>query len=161
MNPKFVSKPAMNVVGMSYVGRNENQEASFNTEISQMWGEFMSREKEIKHITGQCNYGACFSQPEGAAEGEFEYVACYEVTDTSGIPEGMVLRQVPAYKYAVFTHKGRVYNLGDTYKYIYETWLPQSDVELHPDKFDMELYDSRFTPDSDESEFDILVALQE
>ena len=159
MNPEFVSRPAMTVVGLSYIGKNENQEASFNQEIAQMWGELMSRNEEIKHTTGQCTYGACFSQPKWEEEGEFEYVACFEVTDSSELPEGMVVRQVPAYRYAVFTHKGRAINLGETYKYIYETWLPQSGVELHPDKFDMELYDHRFIPDSDESEFDILVAI--
>ena len=161
MQPMLVNKPAMTVVGMPYVGKlAENETGSFNHEIADMWGKFMSREKEIKHITGQCNYGACFSKFEGQAEGEFEYVACYEVTDASDIPEGMVVRQIPAYKFAVFTHKGKVHNLGETYQYIYETWLPQADVELHPDKFDMELYDNRFNPDSDESEFDILMAVK-
>jgi len=161
MQPKFVNKPAMTVVGMPYIGKlAENESGSFNHEIADMWGKFMSRENEIKNITGQCNFGACFSKFEGQAEGEFEYVACYEVTDASDIPEGMVVRQIPAYKFAVFTHKGKLHNLGETYQYIYTTWLPQADIELHPDKFDMELYDRRFIPDSDDSEFDILVAVK-
>jgi AraC family transcriptional regulator len=126
-----------------------------------MWNKFLTRQEEIKHITGDCNYGACFGEPEGVAEGEFEYVACWEVTDTNNIPEGMVVRQVPAYRYAVFTHKGKLDTLADTYNYIYETWLPQSGEEVHPDKFDMEPYDDRFIQNSDDSEFDILVALKE
>ena len=159
MQPKFVDKAAMTVVGMAYIGKNA-EGGEFNHEIGTMWGEFMVRDKEIKSITGDCNYGACFGQGEGIADDQFEYVAWYEVTDAADIPDGMVVRQIPAYKYAVFTHKGKVHNLGETYRYIYETWLPQADVELHPDKFDMELYDNRFIPDSDESEFDILVAVK-
>lgn len=159
MQPKFINKPAMTVVGMAYLGKNA-QGGEFNQEISAMWGKFMARGSEIKNITGDCNYGACFSQGEGIAEDQFEYVSCYEVTDASNFPDSMVVRQIPAYKYAVFTHKGKAQNLGETYKYIYETWLPQADVELHPDKFDMELYDRRFNPDSDASEFDILVAVK-
>ncbi len=154
MEPKIVTRPPMIVVGISYVGKNENNE------IPQMWGRWMERSDEVKNKTGFCSYGVCYGEPEGVDEGEFEYVACVEVSEASDIPEGMVMRRVPEYKYAVFTHHGKLDNLNDTYKYIYETWLPQADVELHPDKFDMELYDKRFIPDSEKSEFDILVAVK-
>jgi predicted transcriptional regulator YdeE len=50
-------------------------------------------------------------------------------------------------------------NLGETYEYIYQTWLPQSGMEVHPSRYDMEVYDDRFIPNSDESAFDIYVAL--
>lgn len=159
MQPKFETKPVMTIVGMSYIGKNEAG-PGFNHEISDMWGEFMSRTEEVENLVERCTYGACFSNPEGAAEGEFEYVACYSVQPDTKVPEGMVMRQIPAHKYAVFTHKGKLENLGETYSYIYETWLPQSGMELHEDMFDMELYDQRFEPGSDESEFDILVAVK-
>ena len=155
MEPKLTNRPAMTVVGLPYVGKNENNE------IAAMWGDFNARAAEIQHMTGQCAYGACFAEPAGAAEGEFEYVACFQVSEVSQLPEGMVVREIPAYKFAVFTHKGKLDKLGETYEYIYQTWLPQSGLALHPDKFDMELYDDRFMPNSDESEFDILVAVQE
>ncbi|MBC8330845.1 MAG: GyrI-like domain-containing protein [Anaerolineae bacterium] len=155
MQPKFVTKPAMTVVGLSYVGKNENNE------IPQLWGQWNMRAGEIKNRTGFCAYGACFAAAESAGEGEFEYVACIEVSEIADIPDGMLMRQIPAHKYAVFTHKGKLHTLPDTYKYIYETWLPQSGLELHEDKFDMELYDERFVLDSDSSEFDILVAIKE
>jgi len=155
MQPKFVTKPAMTVVGLSYVGKNESNE------IPQLWGQWNARAGEIKNRTGYCAYGACFAAPENAGEGEFEYMACMEVTEVADTPDGMLVRQIPAHKYAVFTHKGKLHNLPETYKYIYETWLPQSGVELHEDKFDMELYDERFIVDADEAEFDILVAIKE
>lgn len=159
MQPKFETKPAMTVIGMCYRGKNEAG-PGYNHQIADMWGEFMSRYEEIENLTERCSYGVCFSTFEGAAEGEFEYVACYAVEPGTKVPDGMVMRQVPEHKYAVFTHKGKLDNLGATYAYIYETWLPQSGVELHEDMFDMDLYDQRFIPDSDESEFDILVAVK-
>lgn len=112
-------------------------------------------------MVGQAAYGACFSGPETAEKGEFEYVASFEVSDTNEVPDGMVIRDVPAYKYAVFTHHGKLDNLQKTYKYIYETWLPQSGLKLVSPHFDMELYDDRFEIDSDKSEFDIYVAINE
>jgi len=153
MEPKIITKPAFKAIGMSYVGKNENQE------IGQMWGVFNQRATEIPW-RGPYGYGLCFSNPEGAAEGEFEYIAAFEVPSDEMIPDGMVYREVPEYKYAVFTHHGTLDKLGETYEYIYNTWLPQSDLELHPDKYDMEVYDERFIPNSDDSAFDIYVAIK-
>ena len=157
MEPKIVNKPAFKAIGMSYVGKNEHGE------IPQMWGVFNSRATELEELNtnGSCCYGLCFSNPAGgAAEGEFEYVAAFEVADDQSIPKDMVYREVPGYKYAVFTHHGKLDTLGQTYEYIYNTWLPQSGYEVHPDKFDMELYDERFEIGSDTSEFDIYVAVK-
>jgi len=156
MEPKIVNKPAFKSVGLSYIGKNQNNE------IPQMWDVFNARAAELEDvgINGACCYGLCFSNPFGAAEGEFEYVAAVEVAEGGSTPEGMVYREVPAHKYAVFTHHGKLDKLGETYGYIYNTWLPQSGLELHPSKYDMEVYDERFMVDSDESEFDIYVALK-
>jgi len=152
MQPKIITKPAFKAVGMSYVGKNEAGE------IPQMWGVYNERFKEVAAVNDIC-FGLCFSSVEGAAEGEFEYVAATEVVDDKNIPEGMVIREVPEYKYAVFTHYGKLDKLGETYEYIYNTWLPQSSYQVHPDKYDMEVYDERFVIDSDNSAFDIYVAL--
>jgi AraC family transcriptional regulator len=153
MQPKIVTKPAFKAVGISYVGKNEAGE------IPQMWGTFNSRWDEIPAVSQSC-YGLCFSDIEGAAEGDFEYLAASEVKDDQHIPEGMVYREVPEHKYAVFTHHGKLDKLGETYDYIYRTWLPQSGYEVHPSKYDMEVYDERFIADSDDSAFDIYVALK-
>ena len=53
----------------------------------------------------------------------------------------------------------RLDKLGETYEYIYKTWLPQSGHELDG-HFDMEYYDERFKFASDDSEFDIYVAVK-
>lgn len=153
MQPKIITKPAFKTVGMSYIGKNENGE------IPQMWGVYNSRWDEIPAVDQNC-YGLCFSNPEGAAEGEFEYVAACEVKDDANIPEGMIYREVPEYKYAVFTHHGKLDKLGETYQFIFETWLPQSGLQVHPSDYNMEVYDERFIADSDDSAFDIYVAMK-
>jgi predicted transcriptional regulator YdeE len=72
----------------------------------------------------------------------------------------MVYRQVPAYKYAVFTHHGKLDKLGETYQFVYNTGLAQAGLKPHPDKFDMEVYDEAFKAGSDESIFYIYVAIE-
>jgi AraC family transcriptional regulator len=154
MEPKIVTRPAFKAVGMSYVGKNEHDE------IPQMWDAFNRRMEEIKSSSDKEYFGLCFGEPEGVKEGEFEYVSAALVADDQDIPDGMVYREVPEYKYAVFIHHGKLDKLGETYEYIYNTWLPQSSQQLHPDKFDMEVYDEDFAIDSDESKFYIYVAIQ-
>ncbi len=155
MQPKIVNRPAFQAVGYSYVGKNEH------AEIPEMWGRFNARSGEIKSINTKEGFGLCFSTLAGPARpGEFEYVACLEVADNTNLPEGMVYRQVPAYKYAVFTHHGKLDGLGETYQYIYNTGLAQAGLKPHPDKFDMEVYDEDFEIDSDTSKLYIYVAVE-
>ncbi len=53
-----------------------------------------------------------------------------EVTSFDYIPEGMVAKVIPQGKYVVFTHKGSIHKLQETYKYIWEMWIPFSKLEL-------------------------------
>jgi AraC family transcriptional regulator len=154
MQPKIITKPAFKAVGLSYIGKNEAGE------IPKMWDQFNARYDEVKAIEPSRCYGLCFSDIPDAAEGQFEYLAACEVADDQDIPQGMVYREVPEHKYAVFTHHGKLDKLGETYEYIYNTWLPQSGYQVHPSKYDMEVYDERYIHQSDDSEFDIYVALE-
>jgi predicted transcriptional regulator YdeE/DNA-binding transcriptional MerR regulator len=155
MQPKIVNRPAFRAIGLSYVGKNEHGE------IGQMWGRFNQHCQAIQSINDKEAFGLCFSTVEGPSRpGEFEYVACFEVADDRAIPPGMVYRQVPAYQYAVFTHHGKLDTLGETYQFIYSTGLAQAGLKLHPDKFDMEVYDEDFELGSDASKFYIYVAIE-
>ena len=152
MEPKIVSLPAFTVVGMRYYGKNQNQE------ISEMWGKANQRFGELKHICEDAAYGVCFTNPN-TPSGEFEYVAALKVDSEKDIPEGMVLRHVPAAKYAVFTHIGALDKLKDTYNYIYQTWVPQSGVQLDG-SFDFEYYNQDFQDFAPESRFYIYVPIK-
>jgi predicted transcriptional regulator YdeE/DNA-binding transcriptional MerR regulator len=155
MQPKIVNRPAFKAIGLSYVGKNEHGE------IGQMWDRFNQQSHAIKSINHKEAFGLCFSTVEGPSRpGEFEYVACLEVADDKVVPAGMVCRQVPDYKYAVFTHHGKLDNLGETYQFIYNTGLAQAGLKPHPDKFDMEVYDEGFELGSDKSRFYIYVAVE-
>lgn len=155
MQPKIVNRPAFKAVGLSYVGKNEHGE------IGEMWGRFNRICDPIKRINSKEAFGLCFSTVHGPARpGEFEYVACFQVADDKDVPAGMVYREVPAYKYAVFTHQGKLDSLHETYQYIYNTGLAQAGLNPHPDKYDMEVYDQDFILGSEDSKFYIYVAVE-
>lgn len=162
MEPKFVTRDEFKVVGMECISKNENDE------FGQLWGDFFKRIGEVKHDNwrGVC-YGLCECGPEckpeeGICKCEelgYNYMACVELSDTDQIPAGMIAKTIPVSKYAVFTHKGSLKTLNDTFNHIYHIWLPSSGAEL-AGSFGFELYDERFNPASDDSEIDIYVPVK-
>ena len=152
MEMKLVERPAFSVMGLKYEGQNEHDE------IGQLWGQFNARVKAMPELMGPEAYGLCTWVDE--ATGVFEYVSAYVVKNVDQMPEGFVLRSVHAHRYAVFAHRGPLDNLRESYNNIYQVWLPQSGLKLHPDKFDMEVYDEAFKAGAPDSVMWIYVAVE-
>ena len=128
--------------------------------IPALWGQYLPKSQAIQARVGWADLGVCFDPgPEKSHPDECFYLAGAEVTSTADIPDGMMAMTIPAGKYAVFTHKGALDKLGFTMKYIYGSWLPKSGEKLR-DAPDLEIYDQRFKPDSEDSELDICIPIQ-
>jgi predicted transcriptional regulator YdeE/DNA-binding transcriptional MerR regulator len=156
MEPKIVKKDGFTLVGLRYFGTNQNQE------ISRMWGKFNQRMEELGGLpndTGEAAIGLCITPEDAPVEDGFEYVAGLPVSEVGDIPEGFVVREMPAYTYAVFSHKGDLSGLAKTYEYIYETWLPQSGYELAA-KIDFEYYNEDFKDFAPDSVFYIYIPIK-
>lgn len=157
MQPKTVNRDQIKLVGMQYIGNNENGE------IPQLWESFITRAKEIGGtINNRAFYGVCECICEGPCKcgmgGDFLYIAAVEVSEFDGVPEGMVTKTIPAAKYAVFIHKGSLDGLCDTMNSIYCKWIPESKITPNQ-KFCFEYYDERFD-NSPNSELDIYVPVK-
>lgn len=68
----------------------------------------------------------------------------------------MTVMTIPSGTYAMFAHKCQVEKIGLTMKYIYGSWLPKSGMRLR-DAPELEIYDQRFRPGSEDSEVDIYI----
>ena len=147
MQPKVLNKPAFTVVGMVYDGKNENDE------IAEMWRQFVPRIPEIKDISGP-SYGICNPARE---DGSFRYLAAMEVSSDESIPLGMESWDVPAQQYAVFPCT--LPTIRETYKYIFESWLPGSDY-TYVQAPDFEFYDDDFDPQVPDSRLYIYIPIQ-
>ena len=153
MKPNIITKPAFKVAGLRYFGNNKNKE------IKYLWGSFVKRMKELDSIENNISYGVCIMPEEKNEDGSFEYIACVEVKDINNLPEGMTGRELKEQKYAVFTHKGSIDNIADTYGEIFNKLLKENNLEP-ADAPDLELYDERFKPYSEESEVDIYIPIK-
>ena len=152
----ITERAALKVVGMQIrTTMKENK-------IPQLWNDFLAREDEISEIVvPECSLGICLN--EGISHfdenTEFSYLACKVLKTGCMIPQGMVFRNIPTCLSAVFTHKGSLDNLGETYDYIYNTWFEESDYEL-AEGDEIEWYDSRFKFGDPESKMDIHIPIK-
>lgn len=150
MEARIVSRPAFTVMGLKYHGKNEEGE------IPQMWQAFGPRMDGIKNVTDpNVAYGVCGNMNEST--GEFDYVAGFEVSSAQDIPEGMVSWDLPENTYAVFTCT--LPTIHETFQYIYESWLPQSDYQRAGGP-EFELYDKDFDPEDPGSEMYIYIPVK-
>lgn len=156
LEPKFVVKGEFKVIGMEIkTTLKENDETR---SIPKLWDKYIPRASEIKNVAVEKrDLGLCEIMEN--SENAFSYIACKEVENFDFVPEGMVTKIIPTTKYAIFTHKGSLESLGDTYEYIYGNWLINSKCEVAKKSCDFELYDERFD-NSETSQMDIYVPIK-
>ncbi|TCP59073.1 AraC family transcriptional regulator [Tumebacillus sp. BK434] len=147
MEPRIAEKDAFTVIGLEMTGTYEEMDR-----IPILWDTLIPRAGEVQFLD---TWGVSWDR-----EQDFTYIASFEVCDPSRIPDGMVLREVAAQRYAVFTHQGKVENLHGTFQYAYKTWLPENGLERNFAVPFLELYDERWQGNTDESSFEIWLPLK-
>lgn len=147
MEPRFVSLPALTLVGMMMRVRPQGKVPG------QLWDEFGPRMGEIKHVTGpDVAYGLTNNMDMGS--GEFDYMAGMQVSRTDDIPDGMVSFNVPAQTYAVFPCT--LPTLREVFEHIYGAWLPASGY-VRTSGPELELYDETFDPRDPAAVFEVYI----
>ena len=161
--PELQDFPEMKFVGLSATFISIfAPDSNHDVVLPKLWREFVPRLKEIKHRKARTTAGLCelVSEPSKKSHpDEFLYTAGTEVTAFDAIPSGMVARTVPAGRYAVFTHKGKMAKLEYTMNYIFGSWLSKSGFEPR-DAADIEVYEDSVKLGQDDSVFKICVPIQ-
>ncbi|MEM5818430.1 MAG: GyrI-like domain-containing protein, partial [Desulfitobacterium hafniense] len=90
----------------------------------------------------------------------FTEVAGIEVSSFAGLTESFVQKVIPGGRYAVFTHRGTLRMLPQTFDYIWGTWFLTTKEEMDW-REDFELYDERFLGyDHPDSEVDLYIPIR-
>jgi AraC family transcriptional regulator len=125
VEPQIILDKKFWVIGLTQIVKPGDES------IRRLWDDFDVRKSEINNAVIPNNLlGLCEYMPDITDESEFGYITCVEVDDFSYIPKGMITKVIPPSKYAVFTHKGSIEELKNTYNYIYGAWLPYSGYQL-------------------------------
>jgi AraC family transcriptional regulator len=152
--PKIVELDEMTVVGLQSLSTHSQNL------VPSLWERFVPRGEEIKDVVDPDVWlGVSFDIVHKDDDTEFFHIVGRKVSSVKDIPEGMSYRRIPAHKYAVFTHKGTLDRLGETYRYIYNIWLPESEHE-YDYSHELEWYDERFKMNAEDSELDIYVPIK-
>ncbi len=156
--PQYIDKEEFQVIGIEDIGKEQNRDHL------QIWAKYREMRREIPNRDVSYTLGIIMLTQEMLEKGENCMVVGNVISKVEDIPEGFVLVTIPAQKYAVFTHTGNYENfIMGTIQYIYREWLPNNKkYERVPLAPEFAWYDSgRFKANSDNSEFDYYIPIQE
>lgn len=132
--------------------------------IYSLWQQFGKKQDSIsnKHPSGR-TFGICEYQEDADIANydmELSEVIGMEVVTYDNLPSDIIIKTIPAGKFAVFTHKGPLADILKTYQYIWGTWALLTS-ETIDERDDFELYDKRFTGrENEDSEIDIYIPIK-
>jgi AraC family transcriptional regulator len=155
MEPKFVELPKLYVLGY----KETMKMPETKEKCPALWGKLMQDAKHFEENESLLCLGVCSMINDDSDS--FMYMAGFASEKLQENTNNFDEHEIEACKYAIFTHKGSVMNLCNSYDYIYNEWLPNCDYEIRKDHDEFELYDDRFNPqDDDNSEIDIYIPIK-
>jgi len=150
--PELKNSKAFDVVGLGTLCTFENTGA-----IPSLWQDFSARSDHMNAAPGAAAYGVCHAADD---EGRFQYLAGVEMEKGEPEPEGMERISIPAGRYAVFTHKAHISEIGNTVYTIWNKSLPDLGLN-HRQAPDFERYDRRFNPKTGRGPVEIWIPVVE
>ncbi len=131
---------------------------------TELWRGFMPRKREILFPVSTDLF--CLQVFDDSLEfkdydqhTEFTKWAAIEVVNYNKIPDGMEAYALPGGLYAVFLHKGAASTGGQTFEYIYGTWLPNSEYEFD-NRAQFEILGAKYLNNDPNSEEEIWVPIK-
>lgn len=132
------------------------KETTADGAIPKQWARFM-KEGLLAEIPNKADPAivALYTDYESDKDGAYTYVLGARVSSVASVPKGMVVRKIPAGRYAVFTS-----NRGPVSRVVYETWKRIWAAPLHRAyRTDFEVYDER-AADPQNTEMSIYVGIE-
>ncbi|MBP3887803.1 MAG: effector binding domain-containing protein [Cellulosilyticum sp.] len=95
------------VVGLK--ARTKNSDPTMSETISKLWGKFFENNL-YDAISNKVNYSimGLYDEYESDVNGAYDMTVCVQVSKSDSLPEGCVVKHIPAGKYAKFKIKGHV-----------------------------------------------------
>ena len=123
--------------------------------IPPLWQSFNQHIGSIPGEVPGAAYGVCHNQDGDT----FDYLCGVEVRSASGLPQELVVLEVPSNRYAIFHHAGHVTDIHAIMKAIFSDWLPASGHQVAGAPL-FERYGREFDPRTGAGGFDVYVPLK-
>lgn len=118
-------------------GRNGTFEIGPSPGIKELWERFMTDYGKIAGQVGTRTYGVCHRFD---GKGHMDYMAAVQVENAGAVPGYLHTLIIPARKVAVFTHDDGVGTLSDSWRRIFDEWIPAAKLTV-ADGPQFEVYD--------------------
>lgn len=160
MNPKVVEEAGFSVIGIAERTSNAKEMSGEGT-IGKQWGRFM-QENLLTQIPNKADSSiiAVITDYASDKDGEYTHLIGARVTSTADVPAGMVVKKVPAGKYAIFTS-----DKGPVAQVVVGTWQriwaqpKNAPGGIRAYKADYEVYDER-AMDPQNAQMDVHVGIK-
>ena len=159
MKPKIITKDSFNVLGIE---KKIDMDKNF-VQVPKFWQNEMEAGicPKLATLPGVVKSGEILglcSDFDGE-KNQFSYIICTRVNTLDEIPDGMVVKEIPTARYAVFTAKGTVPEaVQKVIRYVYQTWFPETNYDRGAGP-EFELYDER-ADGTDSAEVDIYIPIK-
>lgn len=155
LEPELVEAPARRLLGLRTTFFSvDSEKNNIGEELPALWDAFIPQITGIGSRVDGMAYGVV------SAEEDSERLTYVAGVESAGEARGdLIVEEVPAATYAVFTHRGRAADVNHTVSYIYATWLAQSGHQ-HTYGPDLELYGDEWHPTSAESVMHYAIPIQ-
>lgn len=151
LTPRFEDGRAILLAGL----REQHSFDQAAASIPVQWQRFVAL--GLLPPNGATTYGVMCGTDQAARS--FEYMCAVEVPSFDGLRAEIGRMRIPPQHYAVFTHKGHVATLRQTWDAIWSEWLPTSGFRP-ANTPDFERYDERFNPMTGEGVIEIWFPLE-
>lgn len=152
-DPRIEILDAFRIAGLA-----ERQNMSDAAGIPGQWQRFS---RFIDNIDGQVGGAAFGFVGEMSGDDAFEYVAGVEVTPDAELPPELTAFDIPAQRWAKFTHKGHITGIRATIGAIYSDWLPRSGETQNETASFLEYYGPDFDPRAGTGTVEIWIGLKD
>jgi len=158
MNPQIIFSKEKLIIGI-----RQNFSLS-NNKTFELWQRFMPRRNEIKNRVNSeflsiQIYTEDFDFSSFNPDLEFEKWAAVEVTCNEFIPYGLEASLIHSGLYAVFLYKGLQSAFSETFRYIFEIWLPSSDYVID-NRAHFEIIGEKYKNNHPDSEEEIWIPIK-
>ena len=136
----------MNGSAMVIAGLAERYTGETRRDIPALWARFGPRIPEAKNMIGKSAYGVVETIMNAA--GEFTYLAGVEIAAADNLLAEFTAIEIPARRYAVFTHNRHVSEIPTTTMKIFDEWLPGSGYRVDSQPGLIERYGEAFDPET-------------
>lgn len=139
---------------LTLAGRNGTFAIGPSAGIKELWERFMPDFGKIAGQVGTRAYGVCHRFD---GKGQMDYMAAVQVENAGNVPGYLHTLIIPARKVAVFTHTDDVGTLSDSWRRIFDEWLPAAKLSVaEGPQFEVYDFSSDETPGSIEIHIPVL-----